>query len=138
MFKLLRSRKITFSQKLDGFMLLTIYMMPVILILGIVDSLLLFFLGRMDIMTGWWIILFVGAYNTFGNFAPFFQIGTAVVLDGSKDRAKLLPYLSLNFYFYMWYISKGFVEAIVDIITRRNAEWKKTERYRKENVGEKL
>ena len=138
MFKLLRSRKVSFFQKLDGFMLLTIYMMPVILILGILDSLALFFLGRMDIMAGWWVILFVGAYNTFGNFAPFFQIGTAVVLDGSKERAKLLPYLSLNFYFYMWYIARGFVEAIVDVITRRNAEWKKTVRYRKEDAGEKL
>jgi hypothetical protein len=38
----------------------------------------------------------------------------------------------------MWYIARGFVEAIVDVITRRNAEWKKTVRYRKEDAGEKL
>ena len=45
-------------------------------------TLALFFLGRMDIFGGWWVLLFLGIYNAFGNFAPFFEIGAALVIDG--------------------------------------------------------
>ncbi len=116
-------------------LLLCIYMMPVILLLGLIDSLLLFFMDEMHIIAGWLFLIFLGAYNTFGNFAPFFEIGTACFLDGARQRVFLLPYIAFNFYFYMWFITKGFFQSILDLITHRKATWQKTARFRQEKGG---
>ena len=47
----------------------------------------------MQIIAGVFAVIFVGAYNTFGNFAPFYQIGIAALLDGATKRVLLLPML---------------------------------------------
>jgi len=85
----------------------------------------------MQIIAGVFAIIFVGAYNTFGNFAPFYQIGIAALLDGATKRVLLLPMLIFNYFFNTWYIAIGFFEAVVDRITGRSATWLKTKRFRK-------
>lgn len=118
-------------QKIDGTLLLMIYAVPFLLLLGIADSLLLFFLGEMEILASFWILLAVLAYNSFGNFAPFFQIGMAGFLDGVGERLRLLPFFYFIFLFNAWYTSLGFLDAIKTTITGRQAVWHKTERFRK-------
>jgi len=129
-FPLLKSSHLSFREKFDGIFLLLVYVVPVILLTGLVDSLVLFFLGEMEIFSGIFFLVFIGAYNTFGNFAPFYQVGTACILDGAIHRILLLPFLIFNFLFNMWYISKGFFAAVIDTVTRRKAGWHKTERFR--------
>ncbi len=119
----------SFFQKIDAIFLLLIYAAPLFLLLGWIDSLALFFLGEMKIFSGWWVILFIGIYNSLGNFAPFFEIGTSMVLDGVRGEALLLPWMMFNFFFYMWNISLGFCDAIVDVITGRGVKWDKTVRF---------
>lgn len=130
--KIIATKYLNFYQKVDAFLLLIIYLVPVLLLLGMIDSVALFFLGEMNIFSGWWVLLFVGAYNTFGNFAPFFEIGTANILDSSKERILLLPFLSMNFYYYLLIITEGFLDALLDIVTGRQTTWRKTDRFRKE------
>ena len=116
-------------QKIDGLFLLFIYAVPVLLLFSWGVSLALFFLGRMDIFGGWWVLLFLGIYNAFGNFAPFFEIGAALIIDGQPGEALLLPLMMFNFFFYMWNISLGFFDAVVDIVTGRGVKWDKTIRF---------
>ena len=116
-------------QKIDGLFLLFIYAVPVLLLFGWGVSLALFFLGRMDIFGGWWVLLFLGVYNAFGNFAPFFEIGAALMIDGLPGEALLLPLMMFNFFFYMWNISLGFWDAVVDVVTGRGVKWDKTVRF---------
>lgn len=118
-------------QKIDGALLLLIYAVPFILLLGIADSLLLFFLGEMEIISSFLVLLGVLAYNSFGNFAPFFQIGMAGFLDGVRERLWLLPFFYFIFLFNTWYTSLGFLDAIKTSVTGRQAIWHKTERFRK-------
>ena len=118
------------KEKIDGTLLLFIYTVPIILLLGLCDSLALFFLGEMHIIAGLIAFIFVGAYNTFGNFAPFYQIGIGALLDGATGRILLLPFLIFNFFLNTWYMSRGFIDAIIDKITGRIAPWQKTVRYR--------
>lgn len=129
LFPLWRS-KLSFWQKLDGTLLLFVYAIPFFSILGIVDSLILFFLGEMEILSSFWVLLGVLTYNTFGNFAPFFQIGLAVFLDGGTERLRLLPIFYFIFLFNAWYTSLGFIDAVKTTITKRQAIWHKTERFR--------
>jgi cellulose synthase/poly-beta-1,6-N-acetylglucosamine synthase-like glycosyltransferase len=127
---LLRTPHLSLKEKIDGMLLLCIYTISPILLLGICDSLVLFFMGEIQILAGVLIFLFVTSFNTFGNFAPFYQIGMAAIIDGATNRLRLLPFLLFNFFINMWYISFGFFEAIIDHITHRKSEWDKTERFR--------
>lgn len=128
---LLSSRYLSGKEKLDGMLLLFVYAVPLLLLLALGDSVALFFLGEMNILAGAVVILFVGVYNTFGNFAPFYQIGIAALLDGANKRILLLPLLLFNYFFNTWYIALGLLDAVVDIITGRKAIWLKTKRFRK-------
>ncbi|MDD7643208.1 MAG: glycosyltransferase [bacterium] len=129
LFKTIASKNMTFREKVDGVLLLFVYAVPFLMLLGQVCSLILFFLGEMNLFSGWWVLLFLAIYCSFGNFAPFFEIGTALFLDGIPGEAFLLPLLLFNFYYYMWYISLGFLDAIADVITRRRVRWAKTARF---------
>lgn len=123
------SKHMTVREKLDGSLLLLVYMVPFLFALAFIDSLVLFLLGEMGIFVGWWAIFFIGVYNSYGNFAPFYEIATAQMIDGTKNEILLLPLLTFNFYFYLWNISMGFVDAIVDFVTRRGVRWAKTHRF---------
>lgn len=129
LFKTIASKNMTFREKVDGVLLLFVYAVPFFMLLGQICSLSLFFLGEMNLFSGWWVLLFLAIYCSFGNFAPFFEIGTALFLDGIPGEAFLLPLLLFNFYYYMWYISLGFLDAIADVITRRRVRWAKTARF---------
>lgn len=128
-FKTLLTPHMNFREKLDGILLLFVYAVPFFMLLGQIASLILFFLGEMNLFSGWWVLLFLGAYCSFGNFAPFFEIGTALFLDGILGEIFMLPLLLFNFYFYMWNISLGFLDAIADIVTKRKVKWAKTARF---------
>lgn len=127
---LLASQHLSRAEKIDGVLLLFVYSIPLVLIVGICDSLALFFLSEMQIVAGIAAFMFVGAYNTFGNFAPFYQIGVATLLDGATKRVLLLPLLIFNYFFNTFYIAIGFFEAVVDKYTGRRTKWSKTKRFR--------
>lgn len=127
---LLRSEHLVLKEKVDGTFLLFVYMVSPILLLGIVDSLFLFYLGEMKILVSLLMFLLVSSFNTFGNFAPFYQIGIASFLDGGTYKIRLLPLLLFNFFFNMLYTSMGVFEAVIDAITQRKSKWDKTERFR--------
>ncbi len=130
-FKMMKSKYLKPVEKLDGILLLTIYFIPLLLLIGIFDSLALFFLGEMNLFTSVFIFVLVSSYSSFGNAAPFFQIGSGILLDGGNMRVRLLPMLMFNFTFYLWFISKGSFLAIIDTIFQRVPEWQKTQRFRK-------
>lgn len=127
---LLKSKELAFREKFDGSLLLCIYAVPFILLTGLMNSVALFFLGEMEILSNTMVFLFLGAYNTFGNFASFYQIGIGAVLDGATYRIRLLPFILFNFFFNMWYTSLGFISGVADQVIKRKATWHKTERFR--------
>jgi cellulose synthase/poly-beta-1,6-N-acetylglucosamine synthase-like glycosyltransferase len=128
---LLLSRKLRIKEKFDGLLLLCIYIIPFLTLLGWVDSIFLFFMGEMEIFGNGLFFLAVAAYNSFGNFAPFYQLGLAAFLDGITDRIRLLPFFYFVFVFNIFYTSFGFIDAVIDMITQRKSIWHKTERFRK-------
>lgn len=131
LFPMLKSDRLDWKEKVDGTLLLFVYVVSFVLILGMADSLVLFFLGEMQIIvSSALVMLFTIGYSTFGNYAPFYQLGLAAFLDGSTYRIRLLPLLLFNFLFNIYYTSLGFIDALIDLITRRRTVWHKTERFR--------
>jgi cellulose synthase/poly-beta-1,6-N-acetylglucosamine synthase-like glycosyltransferase len=125
---LLRSRKLTARQKLDGALLLFIYTVPPILLSGIAVNALLFYMGAIPVVPGVLFALFVVSYNAFGNFAPVFEVGAAELLDGAQQRLLLLPCLFYLFLFNSWAVTTGAIDALGDFVKSRRATWDKTKR----------
>jgi cellulose synthase/poly-beta-1,6-N-acetylglucosamine synthase-like glycosyltransferase len=125
---LLRSRKLTAAQKVDGALLLFIYTVPPILLSGIAANALLFYMGQIPVVPGVLFALFVVSYNAFGNFAPVFEVGAAELLDGAQQRLLLLPCLFYLFLFNSWAVTTGAIDALGDFIKSRRATWDKTRR----------
>jgi cellulose synthase/poly-beta-1,6-N-acetylglucosamine synthase-like glycosyltransferase len=125
---LLRSRKLSVVQKIDGALLLFIYTVPPILLSGIGVNALLFYMGAIPVVPGIIFAFFVVAYNAFGNFAPVFEVGAAELLDGARERLLLLPYLFYLFLFNSWAVTTGAIDALGDFIKDRKANWDKTKR----------
>ncbi len=128
---LLRSPFLSRTEKFDGALLLLIYLVPVVLFLGIADSVALFYMGEMQILESALVFLFVAAYSSFGNFAPFYEIGTAALIDGVNYRLRLLPFMTFYFLLNVLTTTVGFFQAIGDYLLRRDVGWAKTERFGK-------
>jgi len=123
--KLLRNKRVSLAEKLDGWLLLGVYAMSPILIFGWMLGIILWYLGENK--PGLIIILLVTTYSTLGNFATFFEVAAAARLDGSRQRIRLIPFVSLGFLVSLFAVSRATVTQILP--HRRNGEvrWQKTE-----------
>lgn len=131
---LFKSKYINFKEKIDGLLLLLVYLLPVLLFWGMVDAIILFYSGDINYLAFADFIIFMGVYSSFGNFAPFFEIGIGLYLDKRSKEALLLPVMLGTFFFNMWVINVGFWQAVVDRITRRNVTWAKTQRFEQKDA----
>ncbi len=80
---------------------------------------------QLTIVTGL-IIGYLTGYLLAGTHSWRWMLGLA-----AAPAILLLPLLIFSFFFNMWHISKGFADAVVDLITSRKTIWQKTERFRK-------
>jgi cellulose synthase/poly-beta-1,6-N-acetylglucosamine synthase-like glycosyltransferase len=129
--KLIRNKRTSWVEKLDGFLLLGVYLMSPILIFGWSLGIVLWYLGEPK--AGLIIILLVTSYSTLGNFAVFFEIAAATHLDGSRGRIKLLPFVFLGFLVSLFSITRAAFAHIAVNGNGKNGKkervvWDKTER----------
>jgi cellulose synthase/poly-beta-1,6-N-acetylglucosamine synthase-like glycosyltransferase len=124
----LRSRNLTFRERIDGALLLGVYAMAPILLLGWALAIALFYTG----VEPWGAIAVLGlaAFTTLGNFAAFYEIAAAVRLDNSRERICLLPLTLLGFTVSVVAVSRAAWSQIIDAIRGSELQWSKTERTR--------
>jgi len=70
------------------------------------------------------------AYGTLGNFAAFFEIVIAVLIDGNRKRLRLLPFNILGFLVSLFAIAGAVLSLMIDKVFKREMVWDKTIRYR--------
>src|ERR1035438_10067052 len=97
-FSLLRSRSLSFTEKVDALFVLACYLTAPVLILGWLASLVLFFSPQMHSVPILSIALMFVGYQIFGNQATFFELGIAALLDGMNRRVLLMPCNLFNFF----------------------------------------
>lgn len=129
--QVLRSPNMTPAQRVDGLLLLGIYTIPPMILTGLGLSVGLFLTGTIPLGSTLLLSFFAVGYNAFGNFAPFYQVGSAAVLDGMRERIFLLPYLFFMFLFNSWAVTLGAGDAVLDVAMRRIPTWEKTQRFRR-------
>lgn len=123
------SRHLRFRERLDGLLLLGVYMMSPLLLLGWGLAIALFYLG-VHTVHGMLAVLAVAAYNTVGNYAAFFEIAAAMHLDGARERLRLLPLIMFGFLVSMVSTARAAVSQFRPQRRRRTIVWDKTHRYR--------
>ena len=125
---LLRSHNVSWWERLDGLLLLGVYMMAPVLLLGWLLALVLFYLGAP--VGGGVAALGLAAFTTLGNFAAFFEIAAAARLDGSRGRIQLLPLTFLGFSVSAISVSRAAWQQCTAAIRGQEMVWHKTERSR--------
>ena len=128
--KLLTTPGLRPLERLDGVMLLAIYLIAPMLSGALLASLFLYYAGEANLLSVFALIAAMVSFNSIGNFASFFQMGTATLLDGSVDRVRLLPLNVLNFALAIVVISEGLLAFAVSRAFGRQRVWQKTERFR--------
>ncbi len=130
--KLLLTPHARWAERLDGLLLLGVYLMAPLLLTGWLLAALLFYFDAAPALG-----LFIGLFaltcqGTLGNFAAFFEIAAAVHLDGSSRRIRLLPLNLLGFLVSAVAISGATLgQACSGWLLRGEMRWDKTVRYRK-------
>jgi len=123
----LKSRNLTFWQKVDGLLLLNVYFLPILTLLSCYVCILLFFSTSFQLFTVSWALIAISFYSFVGNFAPFFEVGIGAYLDGRKRAGWLIPLLIFSFVYNIVICSKAFVDLFVSkLFLKRGSCWHKT------------
>ena len=131
-----RSDYLTAGQRIDGLLLLFVFVVPLLMLVGWGLALGLYFLNAGPLLSQLIPVFALMAYGTLGNFAAFFEIVVAVLIDGNRRRLRLLPFNMLGFLVSLFAISGAVYSLIMDRLLKREMVWDKTIRYRGEAGNE--
>ncbi len=124
------SAYLTAGQRVDGLLLLFVFVIPLLMLVGWGLALGLYFLNAGSLLSQLIPVFALMVYGTLGNFAAFFEIVVAVLLDGNRRRLRLLPLNMLGFLVSLFAISGAVWSGLLDRIFKREMVWDKTIRYR--------
>jgi len=123
----LRSPILRPKEKIDGLLLLNVYFMPVLVLFSWIIGIPLFLVQPQQWFSPLWAIIPISLYSFVGNFAPFFEVGAGVYLDGRTRAHWLLSVLIFTFLYNMSICTKAFVDLVVAAIFRKDCNhWAKT------------
>lgn len=131
----LRNPHLSAMQRVDSMLLLLCYAVAPLTLLGW----MLVLVGYLA-EPGWSLGLAASTmslvvYGGFGNSAAFFQMASAVRLDGNAKRLHLLPLNFIGYVVSAVTITRGMLNLVLDKVLRRELKWDKTVRYRAPGAG---
>jgi cellulose synthase/poly-beta-1,6-N-acetylglucosamine synthase-like glycosyltransferase len=120
------------AERMDGLLLLGVYLMSPLLIVGWALSALVYFTVSIELAAPAVLLLALMCHSAMGNFAAFFEIAAAVHLDRSHRRLRLLAFNWLGFVVSATSIARSVVDqALLDRLPGKGFQWDKTVRYRR-------
>ena len=129
-YQYLTSPFLSFRERLDGMLLLLVFIMPLLLLSGWLIVVALYFTNAGSLLNRLIPAFALMAFSTMGNFAAFFEIAIAVLLDGNRKRLRLLPFNLFCFFISLLSISRATCNLFIDWVFKREMVWDKTVRYR--------
>ena len=132
---LLRKPGIGLAERVDGLLLLGVYLMSPLLIVGWMLSALMYYTVDVDVAAPALLLLALMCHSAMGNFAAFFEIAAAVHLDRSHRRLRLLAFNWLGFVVSATAIARSVIDqALLDRLPGKGFQWDKTVRYRRNSA----
>lgn len=126
---LLRSPFVSRRERLDGLLLLHIFLMQPLLLIGWLLAIALYYLDASEALTLFIPPSVLMVYAAVGGFSVFLQMAYAVLIDGHRERIRLLPMQLLNFISSLPTVSMAWVSSLTDRLTGQALVWHKTVRY---------
>jgi len=124
---LVKSRNLKLKEKIDGFLLLNVYFVPILVGLAWILGATLCLVHPSPWITSLWVSIPLFIYSSVGNFAPFFEVGIGAYLDGRRRIYWLIPLLFLTFLFNMLICTKALIDLCLSKITgKKQHAWAKT------------
>lgn len=128
---LLLSRRLNLLEKIDGLLLLGVYVVAPLLIMGFLCAFALYLLGERVLPPALGIVLGLATFSSLGNFAAFFEIAAALHIDGSRHRIRIVPLNFIGFLVSLVNITRACLSLVVeDLLIGKELRWEKTARYR--------
>ncbi|HSQ49026.1 MAG TPA: glycosyltransferase family 2 protein [Candidatus Deferrimicrobiaceae bacterium] len=124
--QVLLSKNMRLREKIDGVLLLNIYFLPLLTIFSFASGLFLILSGEF-IVSALWFTIIMSFYSFVGNYAPFFEIGVGVYLDGRRRVHWLAPLMIFSFLYNVLICGKAFVDILWGKIAGYKGDWEKTE-----------
>ncbi len=129
LFRTAMCSELRWVERIDGVLLLGVYLMGPVLLFGWLLAVVLFYTGAQ--IGGGLTVLALGAFTTLGNFAAFFEIAAAARLDGSRQRIRLLPLTLFGFTVSLISVSQAAWQQVHEsLFGGAELVWHKTERSR--------
>ena len=124
---LAKSKNLRLREKTDGFLLLNVYFVPILVGLAWTLGATLFLIHPPPWIGILWVTISISVYSSVGNFAPFFEVGIGAYLDGRKRIYWLIPLLLLTFIFNMLICTKALIDLSVSKVAGKKCHaWTKT------------
>jgi len=124
---LIRSRNLRLKEKIDGFLLLNVYFVPILVGLAWIIGITLYFVQPPQWITFLWASLPMSVYSAVGNFAPFFEVGIGAYLDRRVRIYWLIPLLLLSFIYNVLICSKALLDLCISrVVGSKRSVWTKT------------
>jgi cellulose synthase/poly-beta-1,6-N-acetylglucosamine synthase-like glycosyltransferase len=128
--KLLWSNRLPVRRRIDAAYMLSCYMTAPVLVLGWIASLAILLLEPQKVPLMWVALAILGC-QTFGNQATFFELGSAALLDGTRERVLMMPVNLFNFFASTGAICGALLKYYVRrLLGRGSGDWQKTSRSR--------
>jgi cellulose synthase/poly-beta-1,6-N-acetylglucosamine synthase-like glycosyltransferase len=123
---LIKSRKLTLKEKLDGFLLLNIYSVPVLIGASWLLSGLCLLLGY-GLWTGQTALIVTLTYLVAGNVAPLSGVLVGAILEKRRKLCRYIPFLMLAFLLNVFICTKALLDIVAAKVYRTPpAKWNKT------------
>jgi len=123
----IRSKNLRLREKVDGFLLLNVYFIPIFAALAWILGAALFLLQPFAWVNVLWMTVPISFYSSVGNFAPFFEVGIGAYLDGRNRICWLIPLLLLTFLLNVLICTTAFLDLCLSKITgKKRHTWTKT------------
>jgi cellulose synthase/poly-beta-1,6-N-acetylglucosamine synthase-like glycosyltransferase len=123
----LRSKELNAKEKIDGWLLLHVYFMPVLTLVAFFAGVSLIFTQSSPLIGALWFFVPISFYSLVGNFAPFFEVGIGAYLDGRTRIQWLIPLLLFANLYNILICTKALLDLFAAKMLRRNqSDWAKT------------
>jgi len=126
------SGSVSVRERLDGLLLLHIFLMQPLLLLGWVIAVILYYMNAAEALTLLIPASLLLVYSAVGGFSAFLQMGYAQLIDGHRHRIRLLPLQLLSFVVCMPVISWALWGSVSELFSKKELVWNKTTRYSKQ------